>query len=691
MRVSNRMIYGNTYFNLMHSEEIINQKNKEIGTGRRINIPSDDPFGTSRAMTYRTNLTAITQYITNSNRANSWLDLTDNSLQSVSTYLQRIREMVTAGANSTNPDESWNAMANEVDQIRDSIVQIANTSIDNRYIYAGEKVLEKAYEYRNTVMSDSIDLVASPIVISAGPIPPANNIFNLSIDGGPSIPLTLTAKTYDNTPGNTLQDLADDIQTKINTSFPATIPVYVKVTPDNKLAFYAGTQPSDGVVHTVVLREGNGALAAMSFQDRATTKELVGAELTFPIKQMMGRYPVGNQGTVGALSVTLDPRDDQGANYYQNWNLMIDDGVNVWTQTVTGSGGGSVNVAAWEGPPPPAPVVGSAVKYYLSPPLTGTMAAAPPPTATMFTVPAANQALISDFYVGMPVTITGGAGPGQTRTITAYDSITGLVTVDQPFTPPPDATSRYAIDASYYLEDNNKFKIFIDGEQPQEISLDGGDYSPLALADMLQTKITERGGAYADVRVSITPNNELRIVPRDMVGNNPRSIKLESGSAADGLWLLGFKNGAVSSEMLPNYEGNQGTMNYEINVGVKLSVNSIGDHIFDPIFKHLAQISIDLRAGNTAALTKDGLRYVKEDEQNVIITLAEVGAKYNRIEKGINRLKALDENFNKLLGDVEDTDIAKAILELKLQETAYQAALQAAARVLPMSLLDYLR
>lgn len=685
MRVSNRMIYGNTYFNLMHSEEIINQKNKEISTTRRINIPSDDPFGTSRAMTYRTNLTEITQYISNSNQANSWLDLTDNSLQSVSTYMHRIRELVTAGANGTNPDESWEAMAIEIDQIRDSLVQIANTTIDNRYIFAGERVLEKAYEYRNAVLSDNIDLVASPITITAT----VNDIFNLAIDGGASIPLTLTPKTYDGTPGNTLQDLANDIQTQINTSFPATTPVKVKVTPENKLAFYAGVQPSDGMAHTLVLREGNNALAAMNFQDRASTKELVGAELTFPIKQMVGRYPAGNTGTVGALSINLDPRDDAGANYYQNWNLMIDDGVNVWSQPVSGSAGNVVNVAAWEGPPPPAPLAGSNVKYYLSPPLTGTAAAT---TATTLTIPVANRSSSDDFYVGMPITITGGTGQGQaTRTVTDYDSITGILTVDQPFTPPIDNTSRYAIDASYYLNANNKFKITINGEIPQEISLDGGELSGRALADMLQTKIQERGGAYANVRVSITPNNELRIVPQDTVGNNPLTIKLESGSTADGLWLLGFKNGAVSNELLPNYEGNQGKMNYEINVGIKLSVNSIGGRIFDPIFKHLAQISMDLRAGNITALSRDGLRYVKEDEQTVALTLAEVGSKYNRIEKGIDRLKSLDENFNKLLGDVEDTDIAKAILELKLQETAYQAALQTAARVLPMSLLDYLR
>lgn len=54
-------------------------------------------------------------------------------------------------------------------------------------------------------------------------------------------------------------------------------------------------------------------------------------------------------------------------------------------------------------------------------------------------------------------------------------------------------------------------------------------------------------------------------------------------------------------------------------------------------------------------------------------------------------MKSLDENLTKLLSNVEDVDITKAILDLKMQETAYQAALQAAGRIMTLSLMDYLR
>jgi flagellar hook-associated protein 3 FlgL len=43
------------------------------------------------------------------------------------------------------------------------------------------------------------------------------------------------------------------------------------------------------------------------------------------------------------------------------------------------------------------------------------------------------------------------------------------------------------------------------------------------------------------------------------------------------------------------------------------------------------------------------------------------------------------------LSEIEDIDLPKTIMEMKLQETSYQAALAASAKVIQPSLIDYLR
>ena len=43
------------------------------------------------------------------------------------------------------------------------------------------------------------------------------------------------------------------------------------------------------------------------------------------------------------------------------------------------------------------------------------------------------------------------------------------------------------------------------------------------------------------------------------------------------------------------------------------------------------------------------------------------------------------------LSDIEDIDLPKVIMEMQLQQTSYQAALAASAKVIQPSLIDFLR
>jgi flagellin-like hook-associated protein FlgL len=687
------MIYGHYAYAYEQRESAIHKLDKQISSGRRIEKPSDDPFGTSRAMSYRTNLTEVAQYTENSHRAMSWLDITDTALMSVDSYLHRVRELVINGVDSALNSEEKAALASEVDQITAGLMQIANTSIDNRYVFAGEKLSEKPYEWRNTVTGSAhIPTSGNPIDINPppGPVPAPSNTFSVILDNNPPQLITLTAPmSYDGSPGLALNDLVDDIQMQLRAAFPsANPPVNVKATADGKLVFYAGTQPPGLTSHSLVLREGNGGLAALGFQDMATTKELVGAKIDFPV-MVMGKYEyTGTSAAAMGVTMTLDSEQGAAPNFYNNWTVTVDDpaGAGVQMRTVTGynSVTNTITISGAWGPGLSSPNV----KYYLSPPLCGGAVAG---TATTIQLPAANASVVNDFYVGMPISITDGTGENQTRNVVAYNAVTQTITVDEPWAVIPGAGSWYAIDAHHYINANNKFRFTLGNELPQEISLEDGGYSPAAFAHMVERKIQERGPAYANVRVSITPDNELRITPQDPILNNPPNIRLESGSTADGLWLMGFKNGAVSDEPLPNYEGNRGSIEYEVNVGVKLQINSTGDKLFDPIFKHLTKISMDLRAGNDKALSGDDLHNVNDDLNLILIAQGEIGAKVNRMEKALERFDVINENMNKMLSNYEDTDISKAVLDLRMHETSYQAALQSGARIMPMSLLEYLR
>lgn len=913
MRVSNKMLFSNYAYNFMKSEEAIHKTTNQISTGRRITQPSDDPVGTTRAMDFRTRGTEMAQYIDNSERAISWLNCTDDALMTVTNYLQRVRELVIAGSNGSLTLEARLAYANEIDVIRDGIMQVANTTIDNRYIFGGEKLLEAPYQQRTKVTGNQINFELNPIVLTD-----RNNVIDIKLDDGEFVTIRLTPKTYDGSAGNTLNDLANDIQLQLKYA-GYDVPVNVKVTPDNRLEFYAGNQPSDGI-HTLVLRDGpairevgkalpatlpspenqialyptangtddyyNGwrikiiegtgagqirtitdyttgainiaevdsdwgiqpdatskyeilpplegaaaitsvapnnnvitlspasdidgfyvgmeievynensgyyeshrisaysggtatidgtwgttgnfkyrikphlegqvggvgantlqldadasqiddfyvgasitvtnadgstetklitgynagtqtltldgawttnvsnassykisdtALAQFGFENKGTTKELLGSPVEDLVK-VLAKYP--ETGTVQNVALPLIQLGNDAFSendYYNNWTIKITEPSGaVYTDRVLDYNGADREVQLG------ITTITSGAKYELMPPLDGDVVDVPAADQIQLDI-ATSASRIDDFYVGMPITITDGQGKSQTRIIQAYDGATGIAILDGTWgNPPPAAGSKYSIDAHNYINANNKFQIKVGNELTQEISLNGGSYTTSEFAEMIETKIQARGGEYANVRVEATPDNRLRIFHEDEF-NNPLPIKLEAGTEADALWILGFTSGISSDTEVPNYEGNNGSIEYEISIGMRIQINTVGDEVFDPIFEHLTKISADLRSNNISALSDEDLRNIRLDIDKVLVTQGEVGAKVNRLEKGIDRMKSLDENLTKLLSNVEDVDITKAILDLKMQETAYQAALQAAGRIMTLSLMDYLR
>lgn len=66
------------------------------------------------------------------------------------------------------------------------------------------------------------------------------------------------------------------------------------------------------------------------------------------------------------------------------------------------------------------------------------------------------------------------------------------------------------------------------------------------------------------------------------------------------------------------------------------------------------------------------------------------GAKANRIDVQSQIYSGLKLAAETNLSEVQDTDIVKAIMDLKAKETAYQATLASAAKTMQLSLVDYL-
>jgi flagellar hook-associated protein 3 FlgL len=158
--------------------------------------------------------------------------------------------------------------------------------------------------------------------------------------------------------------------------------------------------------------------------------------------------------------------------------------------------------------------------------------------------------------------------------------------------------------------------------------------------------------------------------------------------------FAGTAGAATAYDASGAYQGDSGPLSRTIAPGVKVTVNANGPDVFGPpgndIFKVLADIADDLRT-NPSDLTSADLGRLDAGYLRMQNTLATVGSRYHQIEIMQDRNKANQLDSQNQLSEVEGVDLPAALVELQLQEVAYQAALGATAKVIQPSLVDFLR
>jgi flagellar hook-associated protein 3 FlgL len=156
----------------------------------------------------------------------------------------------------------------------------------------------------------------------------------------------------------------------------------------------------------------------------------------------------------------------------------------------------------------------------------------------------------------------------------------------------------------------------------------------------------------------------------------------------------GTTAGDVAYDGGGNYVGDAGQTTRTVGPNSKVRIEANGPEAFGTgntqLFQVLTDISKDIRANDTTTLGDD-LTHLDTAHDLLNSTLSDVGARYNRVTQ---MKQSADDHLlsvSSQLSDIEDVDLPKAIMELQIQQTSYQAALAATARVIQPSLIDFLR
>lgn len=164
MRVTNKLLYDTVTGNFFNNTEKLMKIEDEISSGKRISKPSDDPVESNRILGYKKTINAIEQYSRNIDHGRSWLNTTDASLSSISDLLTRAKVEAESQSTGTATEQTRKIAAEEVKNIYEQILQLANTRFGSNYIFGGHQTgdtpFSKDDDYNSTYSGDEGDIQA---------------------------------------------------------------------------------------------------------------------------------------------------------------------------------------------------------------------------------------------------------------------------------------------------------------------------------------------------------------------------------------------------------------------------------------------------------------------------------------------------------------------------------------------------
>ena len=155
-RITDRSAALGSLAGLQASASRLSALQSKLSSGRQITKPSDDPVGTERALALRGDLKRTNQYSANASSGLGWLSQVDGTMTSIMNQLQKVRTLTLQGMNTGTGDAaSANAIADNIDQLRSSMLALANTSYEGRPIFGGTTAGSTAFDSSGAYVGDS--------------------------------------------------------------------------------------------------------------------------------------------------------------------------------------------------------------------------------------------------------------------------------------------------------------------------------------------------------------------------------------------------------------------------------------------------------------------------------------------------------------------------------------------------------
>jgi flagellar hook-associated protein 3 FlgL len=117
----------------------LNKASETVITGKRINTLSDDPMGMAMAAGIKSTLDGLKQMDRNISMGNNWLTASESALTQAQDLISETKTLALQMANAPISSGNRKDAAAMVQQTMEQIMSLANTMVDGRYVFSGNR------------------------------------------------------------------------------------------------------------------------------------------------------------------------------------------------------------------------------------------------------------------------------------------------------------------------------------------------------------------------------------------------------------------------------------------------------------------------------------------------------------------------------------------------------------------------
>lgn len=154
MRVTDKMMQGQALKSIQKNRSELAQLQNQAATGKKLTTPSDDPVGATKVLTNRTELKNQEQFEKNIFQAKNFLDVTESTLAQLGEAIVRTKELALQAASDTIGESQRTMIGSEVEQIYNSILEMSNRRVGERYLFGGYRTQETPFDRQGDYRGD---------------------------------------------------------------------------------------------------------------------------------------------------------------------------------------------------------------------------------------------------------------------------------------------------------------------------------------------------------------------------------------------------------------------------------------------------------------------------------------------------------------------------------------------------------